>query len=72
MIDWLETFDNSTASYDRAFSENVLDSLVFGYNDTEPDPQPVNWYTLQYGPFPSHPHYEHKADDFSDSPQRWL
>ena len=54
MIDWLETFDNSTASYDRAFAENVMDSLIFGYNDTEPDPQPINWYTLQCGPFPSH------------------
>jgi len=54
MIGWLETFDNSTASYDRAFAENVMDSLIFGYNDTEPDPQPVNWYTLQWVPFLSH------------------
>jgi len=47
MINWLETFDNSTASFDRAFSETVMDSLMFGYNDIEPDAQPVDWYTLQ-------------------------
>ena len=47
MTESLETFDNPTMSYDRAFAENVLGSLMFGYNDTEPDPQPVNWYTLQ-------------------------
>ena len=28
MIDLLETFDNPTTSYDRAFAENVLDSLM--------------------------------------------
>jgi hypothetical protein len=47
MINWLETFDDSTASYDRAFAETILDSLMFGYNDTEPNPKPVKWYTLQ-------------------------
>jgi len=42
MINWLETFDNSTASYDR-----TLDSLIFGYNGIDPDAQPADWYTLQ-------------------------
>jgi hypothetical protein len=56
MINWLETFDNSTASFDRAFAENVLDSLMFDYNDAEPDEEPVNWYTLQWGPFLSFTH----------------
>ena len=51
MINWLETFDNSTASHDRAFAENVMDSLIFDYNGTEPNARPINWYTLQLSNF---------------------
>ena len=46
MINWLETFDDSTASYDRAFSETVMDSLMFDW-DEDDDADPVDWYALQ-------------------------
>ena len=52
MINWLETFDNSTASFDRAFAENVMDSLIFEYDDDKE----VEWSTLQCGPFLSFAH----------------
>jgi len=45
VINWLETFDNSTASFDRAFAENVMDSFIFDYGEN------VNWFTLKCDPF---------------------
>ena len=43
VVDWLETFDTSSASYDRALSEAVLDSLAF----TFPQPRPVDWWCVE-------------------------
>lgn len=35
VINWCETFDNSTGSYDRALTESVLDALAFASEDVE-------------------------------------
>ncbi|KZT70525.1 amine oxidase [Daedalea quercina L-15889] len=44
VVDWLETFDKSTAWYDRALSETVLESLAFAF------PQPeVKWWCIDGG-----------------------
>jgi hypothetical protein len=71
MINWVETRDNSTAGFDRSFAENVLDSLMFDYDDADPVGKPVEWYTLQWGPFLSFTH-EYSSNGLSDSSQRWL
>jgi hypothetical protein len=44
MINWLETFANSTAGFDRSFVDNVIDSLMFDGNDGNSD---VEWFTFQ-------------------------
>ena len=43
VVEWCETFDGSTTSFDRALTENVLDSLAFSYDD-----KPFNWYCIEY------------------------
>lgn len=42
VINWLETFDTSTAAYDRALSEAVLESLAFSF----PRPE-VEWWCIE-------------------------
>lgn len=42
VVDWLETFDTSSASYDRALSEAVLDSLAFTFPQSE-----VKWWCIE-------------------------
>ncbi|GJE93598.1 FAD/NAD-binding domain-containing protein [Phanerochaete sordida] len=47
VVDWCETFDHSSWSYDRALTETVLDSMVFTYRD---DPNvPTKWYCIKDG-----------------------
>ncbi|KAH9926686.1 uncharacterized protein B0H18DRAFT_1005121 [Fomitopsis serialis] len=45
VVDWIETFDNSSAAYDRALSEDVLDSLAFAF----PQETPVEWWCVDGG-----------------------
>ncbi|KAG2356587.1 hypothetical protein BDR07DRAFT_1422808 [Suillus spraguei] len=48
VINWCETFDNSTGSYDRSLTESVLDSLAFA--TAGPDPtEDVEWKCFKGG-----------------------
>ncbi|KAJ3505079.1 hypothetical protein NMY22_g17706 [Coprinellus aureogranulatus] len=44
VINWLETFDNSTGSYDRALTETILEALAFGAVGPKPE-----WHCIQHG-----------------------
>ncbi|KAF5230562.1 hypothetical protein FANTH_13781 [Fusarium anthophilum] len=46
-IEWLETFNSGTNSYDQAHSETVLDSLDFDYADE--GEEPIKWYCVLGG-----------------------
>ena len=43
VINWMETRNTSSGSYDKAFSESVLDAIAFG----KVGPQPVDWKCLE-------------------------
>ncbi|KAF8867943.1 hypothetical protein BD779DRAFT_1684991, partial [Infundibulicybe gibba] len=45
VVNWCETFDTSTGSYDRAFSEMVLDAMAFATDQSTP----VSWKCLDGG-----------------------
>ena len=46
VVNWVETFDNSTGAYDRALSEIVLDALAFGWKPpTDPE---IKWWCIRY------------------------
>ena len=49
VINWVETFDNSTGAYDRALSETVLDTVAFGWTpSTGPlEPEPTEWHCIE-------------------------
>ena len=48
LVNWLETFDTSTGSYDKAFSEAVFDSLAFDYpNGSSADSSEVTWFCIE-------------------------
>lgn len=42
VINWMETFDSGTGSYDRALTEMVLDAFAFGVVGPKPD-----WYCIE-------------------------
>ncbi|EKM58811.1 uncharacterized protein PHACADRAFT_205061 [Phanerochaete carnosa HHB-10118-sp] len=44
IVEWCETFDGSSTSFDRALTESVLDSLAFAYDD-----QPIDWHCIDGG-----------------------
>lgn len=55
VVNWMETFAGSTGSFDRAFTQDVLDALAFGWlpnpspsacfrHDDDPD---VKWYLFE-------------------------
>ena len=43
VINWLETFDTSTGSYDRALTETVLEAIAFG----QADGAQVDWKCIE-------------------------
>jgi hypothetical protein len=43
VVNWMETFNNSTGAYDRALSESVLDAIAFGW----PDSDKIKWWCLK-------------------------
>ena len=43
VVNWMETMENSTGSYDKAFSEAVLHTIAFG----QAGPQPTDWKCLE-------------------------
>ncbi|EKM51231.1 uncharacterized protein PHACADRAFT_213099 [Phanerochaete carnosa HHB-10118-sp] len=43
VVEWCETFDHSTSSYDKALTEVVLDSLAFEYAEH------TKWYCIDRG-----------------------
>lgn len=48
VVNWLETFDSSTGSYDVALSEAVLDELAFNYPTMEPMPtSDQKWFCFE-------------------------
>ena len=46
VVNWMETFDDSTGAYDRAFSEIVLETIAFGWNPQGND-NDTEWYCVQ-------------------------
>ncbi|KZT10365.1 amine oxidase [Laetiporus sulphureus 93-53] len=44
VVNWLETFDKSTGSFDKALSEAVLDSLAFAFPVKD-----IKWYCIDGG-----------------------
>ncbi|EKM51142.1 uncharacterized protein PHACADRAFT_199975 [Phanerochaete carnosa HHB-10118-sp] len=44
IVEWCETFDGSSTSFDRALTESVLDNLAFRYDD-----QPTDWHCIDGG-----------------------
>jgi hypothetical protein len=42
-INWIETMQASSGTFDRALSEEVLDSMAFDY----PKGNPVSWYCIE-------------------------
>ena len=50
IVNWLETFQDSTGGYDRALSETILDVIAFGWRPPSPDPtpQPNVWHCIEF------------------------
>lgn len=44
IVNWVETIEDSTGSYDRALSETVLDAIAFGWTPSEAK---VNWWCIE-------------------------
>lgn len=43
VVNWLETFDTSTGSYDEALSETVMDAVAFSF----PGQGPISWKCVE-------------------------
>ncbi|EJD00156.1 FAD/NAD-binding domain-containing protein [Fomitiporia mediterranea MF3/22] len=48
VVNWLETFDTSSGSYDVALSEEVLDSLAFAFPEEDANAT-IDWYCVDGG-----------------------
>ncbi|KAF2789884.1 amine oxidase [Melanomma pulvis-pyrius CBS 109.77] len=51
-VHWLETTDSASGWYDMAFTENVLESLAFAYNDASnqnKEEKPTKWWCIDGG-----------------------
>lgn len=51
-VHWLETTDSASGWYDMAFTENVLESLAFAYNDVSnqsKEEKPTKWWCIDGG-----------------------
>lgn len=46
VVNWIEAFESSTGSFDRAFSEMILEAVAFGFDGN--DFPPTNWYYVRY------------------------
>ena len=44
VVNWMETFDNSTGAYDRALSETVLEAIAFGWHPTSTE---TKWWCVK-------------------------
>ena len=44
VINWIETFENSTGAYDRSLTEIVLEAIAFGWNKDGREP---NWWCVK-------------------------
>ncbi|KZV60672.1 FAD/NAD(P)-binding domain-containing protein [Peniophora sp. CONT] len=55
MVNWCETFESSTGSFDRAFTELVLESIAFGWKPKDPcqddKKDDTEWYCIDKGAF---------------------
>lgn len=46
IVNWMETFDTSTDSYDRPLSEIILEAVAFGWKLGHPPP--TSWFCIEY------------------------
>ncbi|KIK68716.1 hypothetical protein GYMLUDRAFT_92222 [Collybiopsis luxurians FD-317 M1] len=51
VVNWLESFDTSTGSYDSAFTETVLDAIAFGWNPSSDLLIRTPWFCIDGGAF---------------------
>ena len=51
VINWCETYERSTGTYDCALSERVLDAIASGWQPG-PKPRVVQWYCIKFVSFP--------------------
>ena len=47
VVNWCETFDKSTGSYDRALSETVLQAIAFGWQPATEGQEQTEWWCIE-------------------------